>query len=216
MSIIGQQASIPNVGETVFQAGEYEAAQKVVSKLIAGEVPAKEISIVGTGVRTVERVTGRLGFGSAARSGAVNGALFGMFFGAILLLTTPEAPIQIFAAILFIGVAVGMLMSLITFTLVRRRRDFASVTNIVADSYEVKVLPTSFAKARRVLGTERPASSRQPVDLSEPPKYGERIVPDAAPDASSVEPSDPADYLSYPPPQAPEEKSAPRKKKPTA
>lgn len=216
MSIIGQQASIPPVGETVFQAAEYEAAQKVVSKLIAGEVPAKEISIVGTGVRTVERVTGRLGFGSAARSGAVNGALFGMFFGAILLLTTPEAPIQIFAAILFIGVAVGMLMSLITFTLVRRRRDFASVTNIVADSYEVKVLPTSFAKARRVLGTERPAPAREPVDLSEPPKYGERIVPDAAAGASPDAEPEQVDYASFPPPPAPEKKSAPRKKKPTA
>lgn len=203
MSMISEHGSAPELGETVLTARDYAVAQKTVSNLIAGEVPAKDISIVGTGVRTIEQVTGRLGVAAAARSGAVNGVLFGLFFGAILVLTTPEAPLQVFAAIVFIGVAIGMVMSLLMFTLMRRRRDFASVTKIVADSYEVKVLPASFAKARQVLGVGRPESARPPVDLSEPPRYGERIVPDAAGNASADAPTtEPPNFLDFPPPQA--------------
>lgn len=184
MSMMGEHGSIPNVGDTVLTTGEYETAQKTVSKLIAGEVPAKDIAIVGIGVRTVEKVTGRLGFATAARSGAVNGVLFGLLFGAILLLTTPEAPLQMFAAILFIGVGLGMCLSLISFTIIRRRRDYASVTKLAADSYEVRVVPGSFAKARQVLGAGRPESPRPPVRSDEPPRYGERIVQNVVADVA--------------------------------
>ena len=46
-------------GEIVASTRDYESAQKTVSKLIAGEVPARDIAIVGQSVRTVERVTGK-------------------------------------------------------------------------------------------------------------------------------------------------------------
>ncbi|MGL1451802.1 general stress protein, partial [Vibrio parahaemolyticus] len=35
---------------------------------MAGEVPARDITIVGTGLRSMERITGRLGYATAARS----------------------------------------------------------------------------------------------------------------------------------------------------
>ncbi len=178
--MVGGHGGVSDVGESVLSTGEYAAAQKTVSKLIAGDVPAKDISIVGIGVRTVEKVTGRLGFASAARSGAVNGVLFGMFFGAILLLTTPDAPVQLFAGFLFIGVAIGMCLSLVSFSIIRRRRDYASVTQLAADAYEVRVQAASLAKAREVLGAGRPEATRAAVNLDEPPRYGERIAPAGA------------------------------------
>ena len=49
----------------------YEAAQKAVSTLIAADIPARDIAIVGQGLRSIERVTGRLGYAAAARSGAI-------------------------------------------------------------------------------------------------------------------------------------------------
>lgn len=164
-----------DLGEVVASTRDYEVAQKTVSKLIAGEVPARDIAIVGQSVRTVERVTGKLGYAAAARSGAINGVLIGLVLSAIMLFGNPDAPISLFLGFILIGVALGMVMSLVTYSIVRRRRDFASMTQMVADHYEVRVQAASLAKARQVMGAERQETPRPTVDLSKPPQYGERI-----------------------------------------
>ncbi|MFF1542028.1 general stress protein [Microbacterium sp. NPDC058269] len=220
MSMLNRPASGTDTGEIVASMRDYESAQKTVSKLIAGEVPARDIAIVGQSVRTVERVTGKLGYASAARSGAINGVLIGLFLGAILVLGNPEVPIQLFVGFVFIGVAVGMILSLVTYAIVRRRRDFASVTQFAADHYEVTVLSSSLGKARQVLGADKVAPVRPPVNLDEPPRYGERITPGAtAPDPAPapeepVIPPRPADPVSEPvaepaPEPHPEPKTSP-------
>lgn len=195
MSMLNRPANGTDTGEIVASTRDYESAQKTVSKLIAQEVPARDIAIVGQGVRTVERVTGKLGYAAAARSGAINGVLIGLFLSAILVLGNPEVPIQLFVGFVLIGVAVGMLLSLVTYAIVRRRRDFASVTQFAADHYEVTVQPASLAKARQALGAGRTAPVRPPVNLDEPPRYGERIPQGgAAPEpAEPVVPPRPAD-----------------------
>lgn len=146
------RARSEKVGETVARFATYEAAQKAVSALIAGEVSARHIAIVGIGLRSIERVTGRLGYATAARSGAVNGALLGLFFSAIMVLGAPTVPVQAFVGVILVGIAIGMLLSLLTYTVVRRRRDYASVMHVVADHYDVAVDNVSLAKARQVLG----------------------------------------------------------------
>ena len=177
MSMLNRPVNGNDLGEVIASTKDYEAAQKIVSKLIAGEVPARDIAIVGEGVRTVERVTGKLGYAAAARSGATNGVLIGLLLSAIMLFGTPDAPISLFLGFLLIGVALGMIMSLVTYSIVRRRRDFASMMQMLAEHYEVRVQAASLAKARGVVGPERPQSVRPPVDLSEPPRYGERVPP---------------------------------------
>lgn len=195
------------VGPTVATFAQYEAAQKAVSTLIAADIPARDIAIVGQGLRSVERVTGRLGYATAARSGAINGLLLGMLFAAIFVLGTPSVPVQAFVGVLFVGIAIGMLASLATFAIVRRRRDYASIVQVVAESYEVSVAAGSAAKARQVLGPQaatsvaasaRPAAGRagaggaapgEPASTSsplEPPRYGQRIQP-APPEEPSEE-----------------------------
>ena len=198
MSMLNRPVNSTDTGETVASTRDYEVAQKTVSKLIAAEVPARDIAIVGQGVRTVERITGRLGYATAARSGAINGVLIGLFLSAILVIGNPEVPIQLFLGCVLIGVAIGMILSLVTFAIVRRRRDFASVTQLAADHYEVAVMPTSLAKARTALGAVRPETTRPAVDLSEPPRYGERLpqgapIPGQNPPAEPVVPPRPAD-----------------------
>ena len=173
--MLNRPADARDEGEIVASTREYEAAQKMVSKLIAEDIPARDIAIVGQSVRTVERVTGRLGYAAAARSGAINGILIGLFLSAILVLGNPEVPMQLFIGFVFIGVALGMLLSLVTYAIVRRRRDFASVTQFAADHYEVRVQKSSLPKARLALGAAQPAPVRAPVNLDEPPRYGERI-----------------------------------------
>lgn len=184
-------------GQAIASFPTYEAAQKAVSTLIAAEIPARDIAIVGHDLRSVERVTGRLGYAEAARSGAINGLLLGMLFSAILVLGSPSVPMQAFVGVLFVGIAIGMLLSLITYSLVRRRRDFASVMQVVAERYDVTVSASDVAKARGVLGprAHAPAPVVEPVaagsperadegvtsaarpDDSAPPRYGERVAP---------------------------------------
>jgi hypothetical protein len=173
------------VGETVASFPTYEAAQKAVSTLIAAEVPARDITIVGQGLRSIERVTGRLGYATAARSGAINGLFLGLLFSFIFVLGMPTVQISVFLGVLLVGVAIGMLFSLVTYSIVRRRRDFASVMQVTADRYEVCVLPTSIHKARQTLGpvttVAAPARPEPPLDAS-PPQYGERLPdPPASP-----------------------------------
>ncbi|WP_341945804.1 general stress protein [Microbacterium sp. LWH11-1.2] len=209
MSMLNRPVNGTETGEIVASTRDYESAQKTVSKLIAGEVPARDIAIVGQSVRTVERVTGKLGYAAAARSGAINGVLLGLFLSAILVLGNPEVPIQLFVGFVFIGVAVGMLLSLVTYAIVRRRRDFASVTQFAADHYEVTVMPTSLSKARQVLGSAHVAPVRPPVNLDEPPRYGERIpagapAPAPEPAAEPVVPPRPADPVPQPEGTTPE------------
>lgn len=195
--MMNRTAKGSDLGEMVASTRDYEVAQKTVSKLIAGEIPAREIAIVGQGVRTVERVTGRLGYAAAARSGAINGVLIGLVLSAIMLFGNPDAAISLFLGFILVGVALGMIMSLITYSIVRRRRDFASMTQMLADHYEVRVQAASLAKARQVMGSERPVAKRPTVDLSQPPQFGERIPTDraegAAPAASEPAASEPAE-----------------------
>jgi len=194
MSMLNTSGPAGEIGDTVASVTEYEAAQKLVSQLIAGEIPARAIAIVGVGVQTVERVTGRLGYANAARSGAVNGVLIGLFLSAIFVLGNPAVPMQAFVGILFVGVAIGMILSLVTYSIVRRRRDYASVMQLKADHYEVTVLPDSVGKARQVLGRAvTPVPQPGPVAggatappqfgerVEEPPRYGERIAPPRPP-----------------------------------
>ena len=188
MSMIGGRVpqGRDEVGEPVASFPTYEAAQKAVSTLIAAEIPARDIAIVGQNLRSIERVTGRLGYAAAARSGAINGLLLGLLFSAILVIGSPSVPIQAFVGVLFVGIAIGMLLSIVTYSFVRRRRDFASVMQVVADRYEVTITATSIQRARQVLGpqatpappVESAPSAEQPA---EPPRYGERVTPEDEP-----------------------------------
>jgi hypothetical protein len=195
------------VGPTVASFPTYEAAQKAVSSLIAADIPARDIAIVGQGLRSIERITGRLGYASAARSGAVNGVLLGLLFSAILVIGSPSVPIQAFVGVLFVGIAIGMLLSIVAYSFVRRRRDYASVMQVVADHYEVTVTDNSVGRARQVLGPQAgvtpaaptaaatpavkkaaPAPPTPSSQAAEPPKYGERVAPKAdAPDSPVTE-----------------------------
>jgi tetrahydromethanopterin S-methyltransferase subunit F len=201
--------NVGDVGQKVASFPDYEAAQKAVSALIAAEIPARDIAIVGQGLRSIERVTGRLGYATAARSGAINGVLLGLLFSAILVIGTPSVPIQAFVGVVFVGIAIGMLLSIVTYSFVRRRKDFASVMQVVADHYEVTIATDSVQRARQVLGRqatleERPAVPVTPAAApaptpsadagAEPPRYGERVAPapePAAPEADEPEASAP-------------------------
>lgn len=193
-------------GEKIAEHTTHQGAQKMVTQLIQAEIPAKDIAIVGRGLRSVESVTGRLGYAAAARSGAINGILLGLLFSAIFVLGTPNAALQLFIGVMLVGIAVGMLLSIVMYTLLRRRRDYTSITQVIADQYEVTVLPRSIQRARETIGrtappvtpglpapavppaSEEPQYGERARPLA-PPQYGERIDPAAQPAGERVDPA---------------------------
>ncbi|MFB8387090.1 general stress protein [Microbacterium sp. NPDC055910] len=195
MTMLGGRVpkGLGEVGQTIASYPTYERAQKAVSELIAADVRARDVAIVGQGLRSIERVTGRLGYAAAARTGAINGLLLGLLFAAILVIGSPSVPIQAFVGVLFVGIAIGMLLSLVTYSFVRRRRDFASVMQVVADRYEIAVAPSSAQRAREVLGeaahAAAPPAAAAPV-VQGPPQYGERLPVDPpSPETAGEQPT---------------------------
>ncbi|MGI6877997.1 general stress protein [Microbacterium sp. gxy059] len=201
MSMMNGLAPAPQVGETVATYTTYEGAQKAVSTLIEKGVPARDIAIVGSGLRSVEKVTGRLGWAQAAWQGALNGVLIGLLFAAVAVIWAPGAGMAVLGGAILIGVSFGMLMRVVTYAMIRRRRDFASVMSVTAERYEVAVERAHVAEARAALGTTRPRTTVAAPRPTEPPRYGIRVSPGRAPEPRADEPETPPAPPEAPTPQ---------------
>ena len=73
---------------TVARFDDYEAAQRAVDRLSDDGFPVEKLDIIGTDLRTIERVTGRLTTVRAAGAGAISGLWVGVLFGLLLGLFT--------------------------------------------------------------------------------------------------------------------------------
>src|SRR6187551_2171476 len=65
---------------------KYEDAQRTVDYLSDQQFAVQNVMIVGTDLRQVERITGRLTYARAAMAGAASGAWFGLLIGILLSL----------------------------------------------------------------------------------------------------------------------------------
>lgn len=147
----------------------YAEAQRAVDVLAKGDFPVQQVSIVGSDLKSVERVTGKLTYPRAAIAGAASGAWLGLFLGLVLVIFSPATTsFAIVGAALLIGAGFGMLFSLVTYSLNRRRRDFTSTMQVIATSYSVVVGAELVHKARNVLGVQPPTRIfDQPTDVQE-------------------------------------------------
>ena len=140
-------------GDVLQTVDTYAEAQSVVNRLTHAGYSVANIAIVGRDLVTIERVTGRLTYAKVAMRGAINGAWFGLFlgfvFGATSATTTGET--LYLPATVAIGAGIGMLFSLITYSLRRRRHDFQSVQQVVASQYDVIVPAGTVAAAKAAL-----------------------------------------------------------------
>ena len=151
----GGQPRVPRVptppqGETVAAFGTYAEAQKAVDHLAEQQFPVQLVTIVGTDLKMVERVTGRMSYPRAALSGFIGGAWFGLLVGLLLSLFSTAGEAPIFTAILF-GGAFGLLFSVLAYSFTRRSRDFTSTSQIVATAYTLLCLPEQAHRARNLL-----------------------------------------------------------------
>lgn len=145
-------------GQTLAEFNDYRAAVSYVEKMIENEFPPKFVSIVGTDLRTVESIKGKLGYGRVAFSGMLTGSWLGMFFG--LLFGTSGASEQVLltnvAAGIVIGAGIGMLLNVIRFSLTKNRRAFISGQQVIAKKYEVVVPVDQLELAKKAAAVKNP------------------------------------------------------------
>ena len=141
----------------------YEAAQKAVDYLSDHEFPVENVLIVGTDLKQLERVTGRLTRGRVAIGGLVSGAWLGLFVGLIfsLLDTSSGAGYAGVLITVAFGAVFGLIWALIGYALTGGNRDFTSVMQVVATQYEVLVEHKFAAKARELLTKMDPMAAAQ-------------------------------------------------------
>ncbi len=131
----------------------YAKAQEAVDYLSDNEFPVENVTIVGTDLRLVERVTGRLTRGKVIQAGAATGAMWGLFMGALLMLFgggDVSLLVPVFAAV--VGAGVGALSGMLGYAATGGKRDFTSSTQVVATSYELLCQPQVAEDARNQLG----------------------------------------------------------------
>ncbi len=137
----------------------YEQAQRAVDFLSDHEFPVQNCLIVGTELKQVERVTGRLTTGKVAAGGLVSGLWMGLFVGLVVSLFGTGGTVAIIGSTMLFGAVFGLVWALAGYAATRGRRDFTSVSQVVATRYEVLVEHKFAQQGRELLATmpEAPA-----------------------------------------------------------
>ena len=137
---------------TVARFDDYESAQRAVDRLSDDGLPVEKLDVVGSGLRLVERVTGRLTRGRAAGTGALSGIWVGLLFGILLGLFTSG---HSFLAAAVVGAALGgtwgAVFGYVAHARTRGQRDFSSVRQLVATHYDLIAREGTVDRARSML-----------------------------------------------------------------
>jgi heat induced stress protein YflT len=133
----------------------YEKAQRAVDHLSNNAFPVQNVAIIGTGLRSIERVTGRLTRSRRAVRGTISGLWLGMFVGITFALFSKDAQLGVVIATPLLGALLGLAWSQVGFAAATRGAagDYSSVSQVVATNYEIVVEHTLAERARELLAT---------------------------------------------------------------
>lgn len=155
--------SVSNIGpqleleypQTIAEFRTYAEAQEAVDFLSDNKFPVENLMILGTNLRTVERVTGRRTWGSVLANGAMSGLGTGLFVALMLWIFYRGFAMFWFMLLigLLMGAAFGMITSAIAYAMSGGKRDFDSMRQTIATAYEVQCEHKVAADARRLLET---------------------------------------------------------------
>jgi hypothetical protein len=141
----------------------YEQAQQAVDFLSDREFPVQNCLIVGTELKQVERVTGRLTYGKVITGGLLSGLWIGLFVGLIVsLFSEGSGAFAIIVSTMLFGAIFCVVWALAGYAATRGRRDFTSVSQVVATRYEVLV-EHKYAEQGRQLLAENTAGPGTPL-----------------------------------------------------
>lgn len=132
----------------------YKEAQKVVDFLADSHFPVQNLCIVGTELRSVERVLGRRTWGTVLGQGLQNGLSTGIMVSLLLWFLQPGVNVlQLLAVGLSMGLFIGLVFAVLGHALSRGRRDFNSVSQTVATKYEILAEHKVVQQARELVAT---------------------------------------------------------------
>jgi hypothetical protein len=153
------EASAATPKTTVATYDTYREAERAVDFLSDQGFPVERVAIVGTGLKTVEQIAGRMTTGRAAVMGAGQGAMIGLFFALLfgIFFTVAEAFLGVLLYGLVAGTLFGSVFGALTQAAQGGRRDFASVRSMQAEHYELQVDHEVSARAKQMLA-ELPAA----------------------------------------------------------
>lgn len=205
----------PPRGEEIASYATYLEAQKAVDFLSDNKFAVELVTIVGTDLKMVERVTGRLTYGRVAIAGAASGAWFGLFVGLLLFLFSGDGAFVLTA--IGIGAGFGLLFSVLSYALTQGKRDFTSQSQIVASSYGILCAPERAGDARQLLSRmpEGAGGVRAPAAPANPTWGTPGATPPPAPTAPASEPPAAAAPAPAPPVAPPARTPDPRWTTPT-
>jgi Heat induced stress protein YflT domain len=132
--------------------GSYADAQKAVDFLADAKFEVQNLAIVGTDLKSVERVLGRRNWGTVITQGMQSGISTGLLVGLVMLIfIRPSSILLLLLASLAIGILLGVGFNAAAYAMSRGRRDFTSVTQTIATKYEVLCEHKVAAQAREML-----------------------------------------------------------------
>ncbi|WP_091696675.1 general stress protein [Micrococcus terreus] len=146
---------IPNTTDVDYRVLQsvdtYAKAQALVDRLSDGGFPVEKVRIVGTGLRSVEQVVGRLTTGKAALQGALQGLWFGLMVGILLgIFAAPGSWLWTVLVGVGIGAVWGAIFGAISHAMTGGKRDFASLSTFEAEAYDVLVEATHVSQAAEI------------------------------------------------------------------
>ncbi|MEQ7008178.1 general stress protein [Actinopolymorpha sp. B17G11] len=143
----------PPSGLKVGSYPNYADAQRAVDYLSDNKFPVENVTIVGSDLRLVERVTGRLTQGRAIAVGAGAGAWWGLFVGILISLfaRTGGSALALVITGVVIGAIFGVIFGWVGYRATGGHRDFTSRTQVVASTYDLLCQPQKAEEARNLL-----------------------------------------------------------------
>jgi hypothetical protein len=154
---IPQQRTLSSIFELEFPQSvgiysSYADAQKAVDYLSDEKFEVQNLAIVGTDLKSVERVLGRRTWRTVILSGVQSGISTGLLVALVMLIfVRPTSFLLLLLAALVIGVALGVGFAAAAYAMTGGKRDFTSVTQTVATKYEVLCEHKVAAQAREML-----------------------------------------------------------------
>ena len=137
---------------TIASYTDYQDAERAVDWLSDQGFAVERSAIIGTGLSSVEQVTGRMTVGRATLVGAGEGMFIGLLIALLfgVFFNGPD-----FGKLLLYSLAVGAFFGGITGAIVQalagEGHNFASTTTVATDRYELQVDEDAAAEATRIL-----------------------------------------------------------------
>lgn len=130
----------------------YGEAERAVDWLSDQGFAVERVAIVGSGLRIVEQIAGRVTTGRAALAGAGQGALIGLLFALLFgLFFTGPGFLGLLLYSVIAGAVFGALLGALAHSALGGTRDFASASRTEAERYEVMVDDEVADEAQRLL-----------------------------------------------------------------